>query len=114
MTRMQPLWPKPSGAQRAGSGMFSTPQSGPGSEPELCLMVPSIMGRRAQRARAVTSASTTVVRFAPVTSETVGQAYANQDPLAGEILLETVDVLTPWLGNIVDLFDPDVIVIGGG
>jgi glucokinase len=49
-----------------------------------------------------------------VTSELVGQAYAAGDPLAREILQETVDVLTPWLGNIVDLLDPDVLVMGGG
>lgn len=52
--------------------------------------------------------------FTAVTSEKVGQAYANGDALAKEILLETVEVLTPWLGNIVDLLDPDVIVVGGG
>jgi glucokinase len=51
---------------------------------------------------------------ADVTSEMVGQAYAAGDPLAREILLETVDVLAPWLGNIVDLLDPDVLVMGGG
>ena len=51
---------------------------------------------------------------ASVTSEKVAQAYAQGDPLAREILLETVDVLTPWLGNIVDLLDPDVLVVGGG
>ena len=51
---------------------------------------------------------------AAVTSETVGQAYSAGDSLAREILLETVDVLTPWLGNIVDLLDPDVLVVGGG
>ena len=51
---------------------------------------------------------------AAVTSEKVGQAYATGDALAREILLETVEVLTPWLGNIVDLFDPDVLVVGGG
>ena len=51
---------------------------------------------------------------ASVTSREVAQAYAQGDALAKEILLETVDVLTPWLGNIVDLFDPDVLVIGGG
>jgi glucokinase len=49
-----------------------------------------------------------------VTSETVGRAYAQGDALAREILLDTVDLLAPWLGNIVDLLDPDVIVIGGG
>jgi glucokinase len=49
-----------------------------------------------------------------VTSELVGQAYIAGDPLAREILLETVEVFTPWLGNIVDLLDPDVLVMGGG
>ena len=49
-----------------------------------------------------------------VTSEIVGRAYAAGDLLAGEILLETVEVLAVWLGNIVDLLEPDVIIIGGG
>lgn len=51
---------------------------------------------------------------AGVTSERVGRAYAQGDALAEEILLETAELLVPWLGNIVDLLDPDVIVIGGG
>jgi glucokinase len=51
---------------------------------------------------------------AAITSETVGEAYAAGDPLAREILQETVAVIVPWLGNIVDLLDPDVLVIGGG
>ena len=51
---------------------------------------------------------------AAVTSEKVGQAFAKGDQLAREILLETVELITPWLGNIVDLLDPDVLVIGGG
>ena len=49
-----------------------------------------------------------------VTSEIVGRAYAAGDLLAKEILLETVNLLTIWLGNIVDLLEPDVIIIGGG
>lgn len=49
-----------------------------------------------------------------VTSELVGQAYAIGDPLAREVLAETVELLTAWLGNIVDLLDPDVLVMGGG
>jgi glucokinase len=51
---------------------------------------------------------------ASVTSEVVAKAYAAGDPLAREVLQETVEVLTPWLGNIVDLFDPDILVMGGG
>jgi glucokinase len=49
-----------------------------------------------------------------VTSEKVGQAYTAGDALAKEILQETVELLTVWLGNIVDLLDPDVVIMGGG
>lgn len=49
-----------------------------------------------------------------VTSETVAQAHTAGDALANEILMETVEVLTVWLGNIVDLLEPDVIIVGGG
>lgn len=51
---------------------------------------------------------------AAVTSEMVGRAYAAGDPVAREILQETVELLSIWLGNIVDLLDPDVLVLGGG
>lgn len=49
-----------------------------------------------------------------ITSEMVGQAYAAGDPLAKEVLQETAVFLTIWLGNIVDLLEPDVMIIGGG
>src|SRR5579872_1267077 len=51
---------------------------------------------------------------AAVTSELVGEAYVAGDALAREVLLETVELLTAWLGNVVDLLDPDVLVMGGG
>jgi glucokinase len=34
--------------------------------------------------------------------------------LAREVLAETVELLTAWLGNVVDMLDPDVLVMGGG
>jgi glucokinase len=49
-----------------------------------------------------------------VTSEMVGHAYAAGDQLAKQILQETVKLLSLWLSNIVDLLEPDVIIIGGG
>jgi glucokinase len=49
-----------------------------------------------------------------ITGEMVGQAYAAGDLLAKEVLQETAMFLAVWLGNIVDLLDPDVIIIGGG
>jgi glucokinase len=49
-----------------------------------------------------------------VTSEIVGRAYAAGDSQAKEVLMETIHLITIWLGNIVDLLEPDVIIIGGG
>lgn len=49
-----------------------------------------------------------------VTSEMVGHAYAAGDQLAKQILQETVKLLSLWLSNIVDLLEPDVIIVGGG
>ncbi len=49
-----------------------------------------------------------------VTSEMVGHAYAAGDQLAKQTLQETVQLLSLWLSNIVDLLEPDVIIIGGG
>ena len=51
---------------------------------------------------------------AAVTSEIVGKAYANGDGLAREVLQETSELLTVWLGSMVDLLDPDILVLGGG
>ena len=49
-----------------------------------------------------------------VTTSIVGQAYVAGDACAKEILVETVELLTFWLSNIVDLLDPDVLIVGGG
>jgi glucokinase len=49
-----------------------------------------------------------------VSGEIVGAAFHAGDPLAKEILKETADYLTIWLGNVIDLLEPHVIIFGGG
>jgi glucokinase len=49
-----------------------------------------------------------------ITSEMVATAWKNGDPLSTEVLEETMDLLAIWFGNIVDLLEPNVIVVGGG
>lgn len=49
-----------------------------------------------------------------VTAEMIGAAWREGDNLASSILEETADLLAIWLGNIVDLLEPDVIIFGGG
>ncbi len=52
--------------------------------------------------------------LAQITAEHVGEAFRAGDALAAEVLRETADLFTVWLGNVIDLLEPDVIVIGGG
>jgi len=49
-----------------------------------------------------------------IRSEMVGKAAEADDPLAKEILAQTCEYLAVWLGNIVDLLEPEVIILGGG
>jgi glucokinase len=49
-----------------------------------------------------------------ITGEMVGRAYLEGDALAQELLQQTAMFLTVWLGSIVDLLEPDVMIIGGG
>jgi glucokinase len=53
-------------------------------------------------------------RIRAVTPEIVVQAYEAGDSIAREVLRETVTFLTIWLGNVIDLLDPGVILFGGG
>jgi len=52
--------------------------------------------------------------FDDLSAERVADAFHAGDALAKLVLEETADLLTVWLGNIIDLLEPDVIVFGGG
>jgi len=49
-----------------------------------------------------------------IRAEHVGLAFREGDPAAVQVLGETAFLLTVWLGNIVDLLEPECIVVGGG
>jgi glucokinase len=49
-----------------------------------------------------------------LTAEHVAHAFREGDAPAKEVLEATADLLTVWIGNIIDLLEPDVIVVGGG
>jgi glucokinase len=51
---------------------------------------------------------------AAIRSEMVARAADAGDELAREILSETTEYLAVWLGNIVDLLEPQVMILGGG
>jgi glucokinase len=49
-----------------------------------------------------------------IRAEHVGQAFREDDPVAKDVLQEIALLLTVWLGTIVDLLEPDCMVVGGG
>jgi len=49
-----------------------------------------------------------------VTGEIVAKALAAGDALARELMAENAEMLSLWLSNMIDLLDPDIVVIGGG
>jgi glucokinase len=53
-------------------------------------------------------------KIAAVTCEVVSQANVTGDTMAKETLLETVELLSIWFGNIIDLLEPDIVIVGGG
>lgn len=78
---------------------------------------PYIARRAAEKIRA--GAHSVILDYAEgcpdrITSEMLGRAYLAGDSLAKQILEETAEYLTIWLGNIIDLLEPDVIIVGGG
>jgi glucokinase len=78
---------------------------------------PAIARRAAEKIAAGRSSSILELaggRLDQITSEMLGRAYLAGDLLAKEVLQETAMYLTVWLGNIVDLLEPDVMIIGGG
>ncbi|HXM63130.1 MAG TPA: ROK family protein [Terriglobales bacterium] len=86
---------------------------------EILAAGPAIARRARAKLAAEQSSGSNILDLAKgnidaVTSEMVGQAYVAGDPLAKEILQETVKLLALWLSNIVDLLEPDVMIVGGG
>lgn len=51
---------------------------------------------------------------ANISTELVADAYRAGDPIATTVLRQTAELLAIWLGNIIDVLEPDVMVIGGG
>jgi glucokinase len=49
-----------------------------------------------------------------IQAEQVAEAWRAGDALATEVLAETADLLAIWLGNVIDVLEPEIIVIGGG
>jgi glucokinase len=49
-----------------------------------------------------------------ITTEIVSKAASSGDPLAKKILEEAAEHLAIWLGGIIDLLEPEIIILGGG
>jgi glucokinase len=76
----------------------------------------------AQRARARLAESSTPSslreltesKFEKLSAEDVAKAFHAGDALAKGVLEAAADLLTVWMGNMIDLLEPEVIIFGGG
>jgi len=80
---------------------------------------PALARRARQRLTGVQAGVSKILALADgnpeaITAETIAKAHQSGDPLATELLAETADYLAIWLGSVIDLLEPDVIVVGGG
>ncbi len=74
---------------------------------------------KAARKRIEAGADTTILSFAEgkieqVTAQTVQSAAEKGDPLANQLILKTAHYFGVGLANLVNIFNPEMIVIGGG
>jgi glucokinase len=53
-------------------------------------------------------------KFENLSAEDVAKAFHAGDALAKGVLEATADLLTVWMGNMIDLLEPEVIIFGGG
>jgi glucokinase len=76
------------------------------------------LGRKARQALQSGSPSAMLKlvgdRVESVTAETVAEAARANDPLAVELMDETVSYLAMGLANIVSILNPEMVVLGGG
>lgn len=49
-----------------------------------------------------------------VTAKIIADAAREGDRLARDLIEETANYLSIWLGGMINLFDPDIIIVGGG
>jgi glucokinase len=49
-----------------------------------------------------------------LTTQAVFDAAETGDPVAKQVTHEVIELLSVWLGNIIDLLEPDAIIVGGG
>lgn len=86
---------------------------------EVLASGPAIAGNARARVAADERAGAALLALAngdasAIRSEMVGHAASVGDALAREILSQTIEYLAVWLGNVVDLLEPDVMILGGG
>jgi glucokinase len=72
------------------------------------------IAQRAREAVAESDAATTLTGIAPLAAEDVARAAAAGDALASAVWTETTDLLAQALTDLVNVFEPDIVVIGGG
>ena len=74
----------------------------------------SSIAARAEEAVAERGAGSSLARLDRIRAEDVVAAALDGDALAGDLWSETIDVLSTAITDLVNVFEPEVVVLGGG
>ncbi|HUO34369.1 MAG TPA: ROK family protein [Candidatus Acidoferrum sp.] len=85
-------------AYSSGTGIARSAREKLESEPHRHSLLHELSGDHAER----------------VTAEMVAKAAQQKDSLAKEVIGEAADHLAIWMGTVVDLFEPEIFIFGGG
>jgi glucokinase len=117
------VYPGRTGAAGEGGHMtinFSGPLCGCGKRGciEIYASGTAIARRARERLRGAPKSGLLARKFAgdksSLTAEAVAEAAKAGDRVATEVLTEAADHFAIWLGGIIDLLEPEIIVLGGG
>ena len=80
---------------------------------------PAMAQRARERLAAAGAAGAKVLELAggdpqAVTAAVVAAAWRGGDPFATGVVRDTADLLAIWLGDVIDVLEPQVIIFGGG
>jgi glucokinase len=78
---------------------------------------PAIAARAMQRIRQEVHETSSLHKMSnngKLTTQALFDAAETGDPVAKQTTHEVIELLSVWLGNIIDLLEPDAIIVGGG
>ncbi len=89
-------------------------EAGAGSPGDVLVFLPGAAEIRRAREALAAGERSSLAELPAVTAADVSRAAAAGDPLASRVWAETVELIASAVANVLDVFNPELVVLGGG